>query len=350
MSSKEYTNMLEKGLASVVRTIHSQSQAVNNLTHQYNTDEFSKLNLVKSLDILLTTNIKGGKIVVCGVGKSYKIGTKLSATLNSLSIQSIPLHPTEALHGDLGILTDKDCILMLTASGNTPELLGLLPHISVKIPIVLVTCAKESKLSQQPQIKALLYTELPHHLKEDTIHGVPAPTVSATLSLILSDSVILALAEIIEDDVMVRKKQFSIKHPGGSIGANLSHLNDTTVSESMMKSFTRDVSSNSSFLSLDQIRNDLNSTSSDDEEPRGHELAVKIGKASPHRIWRSALVDIDEVTFLRNITLYDYWVLTTDDAQLAADCQQLKNAYILQPQWLEFQLTDHLQNLRLGFL
>ena len=72
-----------------------------------------------------------GKIVITGVGKSYKLGLKLVATLNSLSIQSSSLHPTEALHGDLGLIDqNRDCLIMVTSSGNTPELIQLLPHLS----------------------------------------------------------------------------------------------------------------------------------------------------------------------------------------------------------------------------
>ena len=80
---------------------------------------------------------------------------------------------------------------------------------------------KNSKLSQYNQINSLILAELLSCHKEEIIHGIPAPTVSFTLSMMLADAVILALLELIETDSLKRKKLFGLKHPGGSIGANL---------------------------------------------------------------------------------------------------------------------------------
>lgn len=375
MVNQDYTSLLKKGFLSVNKTIEAQKDAITNLENQYNTDEFSKINLFKSLDILLSTKIKGGKIVTCGVGKSYKICCKITATLNSLSIQSVALHPTEALHGDLGVLNDKDCILMLTASGNTPELINLLPHISKTIPIILLTCGKDSKLSTSNQVKSLLYTELPSHLKEESIHGIPAPTVSATLSLILADSVVLALAELLEEDVLVRRKMFSIKHPGGSIGANLSHLNDnitkstktnvTYVNDKIMpakskSSFgetlsmkTSKSSSCSSILSLGQIWNGLNTSSSesnslnssDDEIFVDQVLADKI--KSSKKVYKCSMEKISlisELEFLKTITLYDYWVIIGTN-NLGSDCKELRDVYNNNWEEISKKLTSNFRNI-----
>ncbi|KAK6465403.1 Polysialic acid capsule expression protein [Scheffersomyces coipomensis] len=252
-------------LDSIRNTLRYQNDAVNHLYLQYQTDKFSQTNLLESLQILFKTNyINKGKIVISGIGKSFKIANKLVATLNSLSIHASTLHPSEALHGDLGLIDEsKDCLILLTASGNTTELLQLLPHLSSSLPIVLLTCNRNSKLSSHPQINSLLYTELPNYLNEESIHGLPAPTVSTTLSLILADATILALSEMIERDLLKRKKQFSMKHPGGSIGNALSHLNDNVnqngngsgasssvnLSNIMKKSFSSQYST-SSLLSL----------------------------------------------------------------------------------------------------
>ncbi|CAH6719431.1 hypothetical protein CLIB1444_02S08416 [[Candida] jaroonii] len=387
MANQDYTSLLKKGVLSINKTIEAQKDAISNLETQYNTDEFSQVHLWKSLDILLSTKIKGGKVVTCGVGKSYKICCKITATLNSLSIQSVALHPTEALHGDLGVLNDKDCILMLTASGNTPELINLLPHISKSIPIVLLTCGKDSKLASSNQVKSLLYTQLPSHLKEESIHGIPAPTVSATLSLILADSVVLALAELLEEDVLTRRKMFSIKHPGGSIGANLSHLNDnitpnrsnktnvtyvndkivptksSTKSSSFSDSSATSVktskpcsktSSYSSILSLGQIWNGLHIgspeatsvNSSDDEVFIDEVLATKI--KSSNKVFTCSLEKASSVTeldFLKNITLFDYWVIT-GSINLGSDCEELKKLYSNNG-WdeLSMKLTSNFKNI-----
>ena len=210
-------------LNSVQSTLKYETDAVTNLFNQYQQDEFAINNIIQSITIMYNTIVaNNGKIVITGVGKSYKLGLKLVATLNSLSIQSSSLHPTEALHGDLGLIDqNRDCLIMVTSSGNTPELIQLLPHLSSNLPILLLTCSKNSKLSQYNQINSLILAELLSCHKEEIIHGIPAPTVSFTLSMMLADAVILALLELIETDSLKRKKLFGLKHPGGSIGANL---------------------------------------------------------------------------------------------------------------------------------
>ena len=219
--------LLASGKDSVVKCLDHHQQAMQALSRQYTLDEFSIENLIASLDIFHLTYVNGGKIILCGIGKLFKIANKLVATLNSLLIPSQPLHPSEALHGDLGLINEEtDCLVLVTASGNTPELLQLLPHLLPELPMVLLTCSKNSKLSNHPMVNSLMYVELPPHLNEDLIHGLPAPTVLTSLSLILADATVLALSEMIEDDLLKRKTQFSKKHPGGSIGLNLSHLND----------------------------------------------------------------------------------------------------------------------------
>lgn len=216
------TAFVQSSLNSITNTLRLENEAVNNLYNQYQTDEFSITNLLDSIALMFKTYQRKGKIIICGIGKSHKLATKLTATLNSLSISSCNLHPSEALHGDLGMINESlDCLIMLTSSGNTPELLNLLPHLSTDLPIILLTCNKVSKLSKSGRIRSLIYAELLPLHNEEAIHGLPAPTVSTTLSLILADSVILALSELIENDLFKRRKLFGLKHPGGSIGLSL---------------------------------------------------------------------------------------------------------------------------------
>ena len=110
-------------LNSVQSTLKYETDAVTNLFNQYQQDEFAINNIIQSITIMYNTIVaNNGKIVITGVGKSYKLGLKLVATLNSLSIQSSSLHPTEALHGDLGLIDqNRDCLIMVTSSGNTPN-------------------------------------------------------------------------------------------------------------------------------------------------------------------------------------------------------------------------------------
>lgn len=337
----------QKALMSVNATLRNQSEALENLNFQYQTCQFSQDQLLSSIDILFNTITAGagGKIVFCGIGKSHKIATKLLATLNSLSIHSCVLHPSEALHGDLGLLRDNDCIIFLTASGSTPELIQLLPHISKSIPIILLTCNKDSKLAKHPQVKSLIYAELPSHLKEERIHGIPAPTVSATLSLALADATSLALAELIETDLLKRKKLFSMKHPGGSIGSDLSHLNDNIMQKSDILDNPSINSKCSSLLSLNNVRQLLQQsetmkgsgststnsslTSSDDEDTLANykipiidkKLSMKIKNCESYQLLKMThdeFLSISEIDFFKSISLYDYIIYSKPSRPVSA--------------------------------
>lgn len=343
--------MSSLALLSVNSTLARESEALHNLSAQYETNSSSQLQLLNSISIMYETTVKGGKIVCCGIGKSYKIATKTVATFKSLSINTDELHPSEALHGDLGVLRDTDCLIFFTSSGNTPELIQLLPHISPSIPIILLTCARDSMLSQHPQIKSLLYAELPSHLKESSVHGVPAPTISATLSLALADSVALALAEMIETDHDKRKKTFSMKHPGGSIGSDLSHLNDNfsrielpTPSSTVP---SRNIGSFSSMLSLNQVSKGIRKylltqasssgsspTASDSEEAVVGKLDVALSSRISGSIKELILETNTEVLLawteeklLKAIAMHDFIVCKKRTMAFALDSLQLRILY-----------------------
>lgn len=354
MSIPDFQKLTLTAMDSVKSTLENESEAVQNLAFQYQEDMDSQIGLLTALRIFYETNMRGGKIVACGIGKSYKIATKTVATLKSLSINSDILHPSEALHGDLGLLNDRDCLLFFTASGNTPELLQLLPHLSPSIPIVLLTCNRVSKLSQQSQVKCLLCADLPDHLKENTVHGIPAPTISTTLSLVLADAVSLALAEMITSDKMKRKKMFSMKHPGGSIGSDLSHLNDNIVRMELLSSVKSDITvasrdSYSSLLSLNQLRNSLRSNydaesgsnassllNSDSEEALlpvpDARLTSKLRSSKPAQVFeldKDTLSLWEELQMLQSLALYDYIVFKDSKRKFAAESSRLRSWYKL---------------------
>lgn len=349
-----YERRAEKALISINRTLNGQSEAMINMVEQYKSPGFSQVHLANSLEILYQTVIRGGKVVISGIGKSYKISTKLVATLNSLSIQSTVLHPAEGLHGDLGILRDNDTIIFVTASGNTPELLQLLPHISLSIPIILLTCTKTSKLSVHPQIKSLLYAELPPHLNEVAIHGLPAPTVSATLSLVLADATILALSEMIEEDASRRKILFSMKHPGGSIGAEFGHLNDNfqklTANDTLRNNNSLSLqTSSSSLLSLNQLRksfdhmpDEVSGTSASEDDRlaemktihKDFSLQNLVNYSSPTKVLTisdnqlKSAEYMNESRLLKWTVLYDFIVSKNQDgSHSAVDCENIKELF-----------------------
>jgi len=158
-----------------------------------------------------------GRVVVCGMGKSGHVARKIAATLASTGTPAQFLHPAEASHGDLGMLTTKDLVLVLSNSGETPELADVIAHAKrFSIPLVGVASRAESPLMQAADI-ALLLPKAP----EACTVGM-APTTSTTLTMALGDALSVALME--RRDFTV--EHFRVFHPGGKLGAQLIKVAD----------------------------------------------------------------------------------------------------------------------------
>ena len=155
---------------------------------------------------------RGGKIVVTGVGKSYHIGQKISATLASTGSTSVSLHPSQALHGDIGIFCKQDVLLALSYSGESGELVELVPIVKRQGgKIVALTAGADSALSRYSDevISIAVSREAcPFNL---------APTASTTAMLAVGD----ALAIVLLEARGFRKADFAKLHPGGAIGRTL---------------------------------------------------------------------------------------------------------------------------------
>lgn len=153
-----------------------------------------------------------GKLVVCGVGKSGLVGAKISATLSSTGTPSVFLHPTEAMHGDLGLLQSEDIVLAISYSGRSEELLNILPHIKrLGSPIITMSRDRASPLSQAGDYFLDISCE-----REACPLNI-APTTSTTLTLALGD--VLAVC-------LMRRRGFGAEdfasfHPGGALGKRL---------------------------------------------------------------------------------------------------------------------------------
>ena len=165
-----------------------------------------------------------GKVIVCGMGKSGIIGKKIAATLSSTGTSAIFLHPSEALHGDFGMIQKQDLFLAISHSGYTEELIKLLPAIENKsIPLVAICGQLDTPLTKAAHAK-LIY---PNH-QEACPLGL-APTTSTTLALVLGDALAIALLKGRNFD----EKAFAINHLGGSIGKKfltayeLAHTNES---------------------------------------------------------------------------------------------------------------------------
>ncbi len=170
-------------------------------------DEFEQL-----VETCKSTLDRGGKIVISGIGKSGHIGSKIASTLASTGSPAIFLHPVEAMHGDLGVLQKNDILLALSYSGETDELLPILPSAKrLDIPIAAITGNSDSKLAKWSNIV------IPMPIGKEACPFNLAPTTSTTALLIIGD----ALAMVLLDIRGFTMKDFGRLHPGGAIGRSV---------------------------------------------------------------------------------------------------------------------------------
>lgn len=203
-------------LSTAQTVLRAQADALSYIADLYEQDSTTQSQFFLSLQYMHNAILSNGKIVLTGMGKSYKIADKLVATMNSLGIHATGLHPSDALHGDLGVIKPTDVVIMITASGNTPELFSLLPHIPQGIPILCLTNTPNSPLAHKSS--AVLSALIPKNCNEKLLYGLPAPTTSTTACLAVGDAVCITLAEMLISDVKERSFNFSKWHPGGAIG------------------------------------------------------------------------------------------------------------------------------------
>ncbi|MGC9350862.1 MAG: KpsF/GutQ family sugar-phosphate isomerase [Sulfurovum sp.] len=153
-----------------------------------------------------------GKLIITGVGKSGLVGAKMAATFASTGTSSFFLHPTEALHGDLGMISEGDALLAISNSGESEELTKILPHIKrFDIPLIGLTGNPDSSLGRYSDVFLDISVE-----KEACPLGV-APTTSTTLTMAIGD----ALAVTLMNKRGFKHEDFASFHPGGSLGKKL---------------------------------------------------------------------------------------------------------------------------------
>ncbi|WP_258864975.1 KpsF/GutQ family sugar-phosphate isomerase [Helicobacter sp. MIT 14-3879] len=161
--------------------------------------------------INLLLNIQG-KLVLIGVGKSGLVAQKIAATFSSTGTPSFFIHPTEAMHGDLGMLDSKDCVLAISYSGESEEIINILPHIKrQKIPIITFSKAKDSTMSLMGDYF------LPITITQEACPIQAAPTTSTTLTMAMGDALAICLMRAKN----FSKEDFAMFHPGGSLGREL---------------------------------------------------------------------------------------------------------------------------------
>ena len=188
---------------SVLRAIEIESNAIIALKTRIGRDFEEACNII--------LNCKG-RVVVTGMGKSGHIGRKIAATLASTGTPSMYVHPAEASHGDIGMITSADVVLALSNSGITEEITSLLPVLKrKKISLITITGDKNSALAAAASVN------IDGQVEEEACPLGLAPTSSTTVALVLGDALAMALLEargFTSDD-------FAFSHPGGNLGRKL---------------------------------------------------------------------------------------------------------------------------------
>ncbi len=165
-----------------------------------------------AVDLIVQTLRQRGKIVVTGIGKSGNVGRKIAATFTSTGATSVVLDSVDALHGDLGVVNDGDLVLTLSYSGESEELLNLLPHLKrLSVKVIAITGAPKSTLARHSDV--ILNVRVPREACPFNL----APTASTTAMLALGDALAMAVLEARG----LKEHDFARYHPSGAIGRAL---------------------------------------------------------------------------------------------------------------------------------
>jgi arabinose-5-phosphate isomerase len=153
-----------------------------------------------------------GRVVVVGIGKSGHIANKIAATLASTGTPAFFIHPAEASHGDLGMMTKQDVVIVISSSGNTEEILNILPLIKrLETPLITLTGNPQSTLAKAADIN------LDIRIEKEACPLNLAPTASTTAALVMGDAIAIALLKARG----FTKEDFALVHPSGSLGKRL---------------------------------------------------------------------------------------------------------------------------------
>ncbi len=166
-------------------------------------------NFAKAVDLIYQSN---GRVVVTGMGKSGIIGRKISATLSSTGTPSLFMHPSDAIHGDLGMVTQDDVVICISKSGDTEEVQQLLPRFKqLGVKIISLIGNESSSIGKQSDVV------LDVSVKEEACPHDLAPTSSTTATLAMGDALAITLLQLRN----FTKEEFAFFHPGGNLGKQL---------------------------------------------------------------------------------------------------------------------------------
>ena len=198
-----------KDRESAIRTIDTEIDAISKLKNSVALE-----NLTSALDLMQNST---GRIIITGMGKSGHIGKKIAASLASTGTPSFFVHPAEASHGDLGMITENDVVVAISNSGESKELVDIINYCKrFGIKIIAITKNPESSLGKAADI----ILELPNYGEACPL-GL-APTSSTTTTLVLGDILTVGLIE----RKGFSKEDFNLRHPGGKLGSILKRVGD----------------------------------------------------------------------------------------------------------------------------
>ena len=222
------------------RVLRVEAEALNNAATMLGPS------FAQAVQIVHERLAKGGKIVTCGVGKSGNVAQKVTATLTSTGSASVFLHPTEALHGDLGILTENDVLLLFSHSGSTQEVLLMIqPARTLCSAVVGVFGNPNGSLS--PHCDAVIHAAISSEACPDNL----APTASSTVAMAVGD----ALAMALKAKAGFGPEKFARFHPGGKLGRRLLTLvEDLMHKEGDFASLSQDASMDDVVIALTKFR------------------------------------------------------------------------------------------------
>ncbi len=199
-------------IASAQRTFGIESEGIKGLSEAF--EGVLGERFVKTVEMLKATN---GRVLLSGMGKSGQIARKIVSTLSSTGTPALFIHPSEASHGDLGMIAASDVVIILSWSGETMELKDIVAYSRrFSVPLIAITAHAASTLGKAADV----VLELPIH--EEACPNGLAPTTSTTMQLVLGDAIAIALLE----SKGFTSSDFKVLHPGGKLGAALTFVRD----------------------------------------------------------------------------------------------------------------------------
>ncbi|MBC8032308.1 MAG: KpsF/GutQ family sugar-phosphate isomerase [Pyrinomonadaceae bacterium] len=194
-----------KHISQIKEVLKQEAAAINQTAERLNPDQVER-----AIELLAACR---GQVVLAGVGKSGFIARKIAATLTSMGTRSVFLHPSDALHGDLGILTPADVVVLLSGSGATDEMIAMLPYLKHRaVPLIAIVGNLESTLAREADVV------LDASVDKEVCPLNLAPTTSTTVALALGDALAVTLMQI----KGLTPDDFALNHPAGRLGKRLS--------------------------------------------------------------------------------------------------------------------------------